>query len=305
MDPGPHDFYGTIVPNYLNQFSIGAWQGLTALSIDYSSIGGGTAGAVLFENSSNQLSEDAANLFWDNSNNRLGIGTNGPGDTLEVFGGRILVSDSNTAGTAFALDAVPGGGNRIEFNSTGSTNGNGPGKFLIYDATADNVPLVMDASIFGLLPAQVFAWSDTSPYQIGTYDTGLSRIAPVVVGVGNGTQGDTSGIVLSDGNRGTVQIDFGSFPGTTDVNLAVSVPQIAAGSVVECFIMPAATADHSVDEHWLDPPEVFAGSISAGVGFTIYAKAKDLWGGVTGAMPTPADLDNLVYGKWQLGWRWS
>ncbi len=69
--------------------------------------------------------------------------------------------------------------------------------------------------------------------------------------------------------------------------------------------MPTATSDHSVDEHWTDPPDVLAGSVSAGVGFTIYGKAKDIWGGITGVESTPGDMNNLVYGKWSIAWRWS
>lgn len=45
-----------------------------------------TAGSILFANGSNQLAQDNANLFWDDTNNRLGIGTNVPGEALHVVG---------------------------------------------------------------------------------------------------------------------------------------------------------------------------------------------------------------------------
>lgn len=45
---------------------------------------GGTAGSVLFIDPANTLAQDNANLFWDNANNRLGIGTNTPAVTFEV-----------------------------------------------------------------------------------------------------------------------------------------------------------------------------------------------------------------------------
>jgi hypothetical protein len=43
------------------------------------------AGSILFSTGT-KVEEDNANLFWDNANNRLGVGTNTPTTTLEVAG---------------------------------------------------------------------------------------------------------------------------------------------------------------------------------------------------------------------------
>lgn len=53
---------------------------------------GMTSGSVLFAGASSALSQDNANLFWDDSNNRLGIGTNSPASKLTVNGGIRAVS---------------------------------------------------------------------------------------------------------------------------------------------------------------------------------------------------------------------
>ena len=45
----------------------------------------GVSGAIQFSGSS-AFASDAANLFWDDTNNRLGIGTNAPTQALEVVG---------------------------------------------------------------------------------------------------------------------------------------------------------------------------------------------------------------------------
>jgi len=45
----------------------------------------GVAGAIQFSNGS-AFASDAANLFWDDTNNRLGIGTNAPNQQLQVVG---------------------------------------------------------------------------------------------------------------------------------------------------------------------------------------------------------------------------
>lgn len=102
--------------------------------------------------------------------------------------------------------------------------------------------------------------------------------------------------------QGTATLDFGTFPGATDASVAVAAPTIAAGSLVEAWIFPAVTADHSADEHWVDPPEVFAGNVQAGVGFTIYGvlKKRTEIGPASRAVDAP-----LIYGKWNIGWVWN
>lgn len=72
------------------------------------------------------------------------------------------------------------------------------------------------------------------------------------------------------GATGTTTITFGAFPGSPDTSVAVTgQTAIVAGSLVEAWILPASTADHSVAEHYIDPPRVLAGEIVAGTGFTI------------------------------------
>jgi hypothetical protein len=72
--------------------------------------------------------------------------------------------------------------------------------------------------------------------------------------------------------QGTTTIDFGV--GATDVATAVSEAGITGGQLVEAWILPAATASNTVDNHWVEDLHVVAGSVSAGVGFTIYAHCK-------------------------------
>jgi hypothetical protein len=84
---------------------------------------------VLFEGTGNVLQE-SANLFWDNTNSRLGIGTATPSSTLHVVG-EIRVN----AGQAVILDSTngiyaSGAGNQFRIFSGGTarvnvaTNGN-------------------------------------------------------------------------------------------------------------------------------------------------------------------------------------
>lgn len=94
----------------------------------------------------------------------------------------------------------------------------------------------------------------------------------------------------SDGSL--TEIDFGAFPGASDTSLAVSgLTDIEAGSAVEAWIFPKATDDHTLDEHVANPPRVYAGSVVAGSGFTIYAANPDRG-------------DTRTYGKWSVAYRW-
>jgi hypothetical protein len=57
----------------------------------------GVSGAIQFSNGS-AFASDASNLFWDNTNKRLGVGTNAPTRNLQVNGiGAFINSDGNTA----------------------------------------------------------------------------------------------------------------------------------------------------------------------------------------------------------------
>jgi hypothetical protein len=62
----------------------------SGLTVNSTAITSGTAGRVFFQNASNQLSQ-SANLFWDNTNDRLGIGIAVPTEKLHVSG-NIIVS---------------------------------------------------------------------------------------------------------------------------------------------------------------------------------------------------------------------
>jgi hypothetical protein len=58
----------------------------------------GVSGAIQFSNGS-AFASDAANLFWDDTNNRLGVGTNVPTQALEVRGSALIQNVSGTDGS--------------------------------------------------------------------------------------------------------------------------------------------------------------------------------------------------------------
>ena len=54
-----------------------------------------TAGSVVFAGASGVYSQDNANLFWDDTNNRLGIGTSSPDANLTIAGGGGTTASDN------------------------------------------------------------------------------------------------------------------------------------------------------------------------------------------------------------------
>lgn len=55
-----------------------------------------TTGSVVFAGASGVFSQNNANFFWDNTNNRLGLGTTSPGQTLDVNGNICLPSGNGS-----------------------------------------------------------------------------------------------------------------------------------------------------------------------------------------------------------------
>lgn len=126
------------------------------------------------------------------------------------------------------------------------------------------------------------------------------------------------------GASGTTTIDFGAFPGKSDASVAVTGQAgIVAGSLVEAWIFPMTTADHTPDEHMVETIRVFAdpSTIIAGTGFTIKAfnssqlnepletpgpsRFRSVAGTVYGYVgPSVGGQGTRIYGSWTVAWVW-
>lgn len=110
-------------------------------------------------------------------------------------------------------------------------------------------------------------------------------------------------------NTGTATLNFGAFPGASDTSVAVTGQAgIIAGSLVEAWIRPVATADHSADEHMVETLKIFAGNIVAGVGFTIYGfntnQISEFPLGNDVAL-IAAGRGSMIYGQFTVAWVWA
>ena len=100
------------------------------------------------------------------------------------------------------------------------------------------------------------------------------------------------------GDRGTAVLNFGSFPGKSDTSVAVTGQSgIVSGSLVEAWIRPVDSVDHSADEHRVETLRVMAGDIVAGTGFTIF-------GMNSGQVHGPDGQGTRLYGEFNVAWVW-
>lgn len=121
---------------------------------------------------------------------------------------------------------------------------------------------------------------------------------------------------------GTTTIDFGAFPGVSDASVAVTGQgSIVSGSVVNAWMRPVATADHSADEHLVETIRVVAGNIVAATGFTVYgfntsqinepvpdqdlSSRTNLGKGDRQRYASGGGVGTRLYGQWTVAWSWQ
>lgn len=129
------------------------------------------------------------------------------------------------------------------------------------------------------------------------------------------------------GAQNTTTVNFGAFPGKSDADVVITGQAgILAGSLVEAWIYPAATADHTVGEHLVEQLVCKAHSVVAGVGFTItvmhvnpltepYMSGGNGQSGPNSTLLTSRSIGNagldrggqgtFSYGLWTVAWVWN
>jgi hypothetical protein len=132
-----------------------------------------TSGSLLFAGTSGILAQDNANLFWDNTNDRLGIGTITPASLLDITGGLTTTGSVLTLGTkepsVVAADVL----GRLNFYA----------------------PLESDGSDSRLVGASIAAIAE------GTFGTTLNATS-LQFQTGNSETATTKMTILSSGNVG-------------------------------------------------------------------------------------------------------
>jgi hypothetical protein len=101
-------------------------------------------------------------------------------------------------------------------------------------------------------------------------------------------------VPTSGGIGSAILVDFGAFPGSSYASTTIpdAVPQGDSNALVQAYVVPIATVDHSADEHVVDGPILSVAEDGAG-NLIISAIPNGQVFQTDGMMP---------WGKWSVAW---
>lgn len=180
-----------------------------------------TAGSVLFSGGSSTISEDNAAFFWDDSNNRLGLGTATPAKSLHIYGSSgdttVRITDIYAAGFG-AIDFYNNSGAAgliVQYGSTGSGYG-GASSFNIINSA--NASLTLGTN--GTVRVTILGSGN-----VGIFNTNPGELLTL------GTAGATAGVLsLAGATSGKATIVVSAVAGTPTLTLPTSTGTLALTS---------------------------------------------------------------------------
>lgn len=207
--------------------------------------------------------------------------------TLSADGEGILTSrDHPVAGTANSVSPGTGGfGDFVDI--TGTSGGAGDGTFTVNTVLSDT-QFTINGTVGNSTGGSVNFRFPAGAWNIGYDDAGRTYIThnnvqDALTDLDNAIH-SSSGVVV-----GKSIVDFGP-TGASDIRYAVTGQTgILANSIVQAWITPITTTDHSVDEHRVEEIQADADSVMAGVGFTIFVRTRNV----------------ALRGKWTVAWMWQ
>jgi hypothetical protein len=238
-----------------------------------------TSGSVLFSGTGGLVSQKNANLFWDNTNNRLGIGNASPGVSLDIHGtGTLVHLNGTTTNNAYLLFQNAGTGKwRI-----GNTYNSGANSFNIFNnGLATNAVSISSTTNETIFSGSVGIGSGTNPvYALdvvgGTRVSG--QLNAFASGSGNGlyVQGISNQYAARILGDATASNSYGLSiqAGTNSTDSPLLVTNYAAGTT---FLRVTGAGNVGV------------GTNSPGSKLTV---GSDFGGGTGVTVPTAIQLDN-------------
>lgn len=112
---------------------------------------------------------------------------------------------------------------------------------------------------------------------------------------------------------GVATINFGAFPGAPSAQLTIAASDVDdPNAVIDAWIVPIATADHSADEHSADPPLVSAQVVGVTLVINAFASGRDKpvpagtpFGQTTTSQMPIGEQQPMPYGAWSVGWAFA
>lgn len=110
-----------------------------------------TTGSVVFAGASGVYTQNNSKLFWDNTNNRLGIGTASPTDQIHISGaGTVptlrIQTVSGSAGTDFATLRLQSATRTWQFATGGPASTDWNGAWYVYNEGTNHAPFTINGS---------------------------------------------------------------------------------------------------------------------------------------------------------------
>lgn len=160
-----------------------------------------TPGAIIFNTtaSGTLLTTERARI---SSAGNVGIGTTSPIALLDVEGTaneEVIVKSNNNISVGIQINNNSVGGHAYDLFSSGSAND--PGHVGFYDTTTSFTPFAISTTatngFIKASAASVIGFSSNNTSATTSIDTGISKLAPGKIAVGNGAFGDTSGSIIA------------------------------------------------------------------------------------------------------------
>jgi hypothetical protein len=117
------------------------------------------------------------------------------------------------------------------------------------------------------------------------------------------------------GAQGSVEVDFGAHPGAVEKEADVAATGVISTSLVEAWLVPKATADHTVDEHVAEGDQLHVqGRFKSNDIITIRVAPRQVPLDALSPGEEPITQSRGVntgaerartYGKWNIGWVWN
>ena len=142
-----------------------------------------TPGSVAFVGAADLITEDNANLFWDDTNNRLGINTNTPGNSLDVHydGTNAILALNNTAAHQTAISFLNSSVAKWHLANKGITN-----DFEIYNFNLILIAMSVKSTDNTVYIANSLGINNSAPaYNLDVNGTSLLGGAVAILGTNN------------------------------------------------------------------------------------------------------------------------
>ena len=196
-----------------------------SLTIGTTAISSGTVGRILFQGTGNVL-QQSANIFWDNTNGRLGIGTSTPNTSITVTTNNIptieIISTGTTASTDYSVLRLQTTAKTWNIGTGGTTTGLNA-VFYIDSPTSTATPFkilsngttnLLNTTINNLTSVTNFIVdnSNTSGYSVlNIKNSGASgKTYQIAVGGNTASSGFANNLYFADSVSGTRMTIFSS-----------------------------------------------------------------------------------------------